>query len=66
MKLGAAKKEAGRAYALVDIELPPKDSGANRQLHLRLNRAKLRQPRRREGRYLLRTNLTHESPATLW
>ena len=31
-----------------------------------LNRAKLRQVRRREGRYLLRTNLTDRDPATLW
>jgi len=31
-----------------------------------LNRAKLRQVRRREGRYLLRTNLTDRAPAALW
>ena len=32
----------------------------------RLNRAKLRQVRRREGRYLLRTNLTETDPVKLW
>src|SRR5881409_2339959 len=32
----------------------------------RLDRAKLRQVRRREGRYLLRTNLTESDPAKLW
>jgi hypothetical protein len=31
-----------------------------------LNRTKLRQIRRREGRYLLRTNLTDGDPTTLW
>src|SRR5712692_7098104 len=32
----------------------------------RLDRKKLRQARRREGRYLLRTNLVEEDPAKLW
>ena len=32
----------------------------------RLDREKLRQVRRREGRYLLRTNLTEADPAKLW
>src|SRR4029077_2402052 len=31
-----------------------------------LNRRKLRTTRRREGRYLLRTNLTDNDPAQLW
>lgn len=67
MKLGAAKKEAGRAYALVDITLPPK--GQRAQTHsiaFTLNRPKLRVVRRREGHYLLRTNLTEHDPAMLW
>jgi len=67
MKLGAARKEAGGVYAAVAIELPPKDQP--RQAHsfrFTLNRAKLRQVRRREGHYLLRSNLSEESPAKLW
>ena len=32
----------------------------------RLDRNKLRRARRREGRYLLRTNLAEEDPAKLW
>ncbi len=67
LKLGAAKKEAGNAYALLDIVLPPKDQ--SRTVHsvsFALNRPKLRQVRRREGRYLLRSNLRGESPAKLW
>ena len=67
MKLGAAKKEAGRAYALVDIELPPKGQRAQTQSFVfTLNRQKLRVVRRREGHYLLRTNLTEHAPALLW
>jgi hypothetical protein len=31
-----------------------------------LNRKKLRQVRRREGRYLLRSNLTSDDPVQLW
>ena len=67
MKLGAARKEAGGIYAAVQIELPPKHQP--RQAHsfrFTLNRSKLRQVRRREGHYLLRSNLSAESPAKLW
>lgn len=67
MKLGAAKKEAGRAYNLVEIKLPKSDPAeplARWQFGLRKDR--LRMVRRREGRYLLRSNLTAEDPAQLW
>lgn len=67
LKLGAARKEAGRTYALIDVELPPKEQPAQTDsFRFRLNRAKLRQVRRREGHYLLRSNLERESPAKLW
>ena len=62
MKLGAARQQAPTAWRLIAIELAP-DRAA---LSYRLNRAKLRQARRREGRYLLRTNLTDADPARLW
>ena len=63
MKLGAAKQEAGRAAALIRLALP-KDGATS--LAFSLDRAKLRQVRRREGRYLLRTNLGAHDPAQLW
>jgi hypothetical protein len=67
LQLGGAKKEAGRAYNLIEIELPAKEQAAKTEsFQFRLNRAKLRQVRRREGHYLLRSNLAHESPAKLW
>jgi len=67
LKLGAAKKEAGRAYSLVDIHLPDPEQPVNAQTFtFAINRKKLRQVRRREGRYLLRSNLRGEDPAKLW
>jgi hypothetical protein len=67
LKLGAAKKEAGRAYALVDIHVPEKDQAVTPEsFTFSLNRAKLRLIRRREGHYLLRSNLSGEDPAQLW
>jgi len=62
MKLGAARARVGGAWRLVDIKVAPK--GAT--FTFTLNRDKLRQARRREGRYLLRSNLCDEDPARLW
>jgi transposase len=67
LKLGAAKKEAGRAYGLVDIELPEVAQPVTPDsFRFTLRKDKLRQTRRREGCYLLRSNLTATDPATLW
>jgi hypothetical protein len=70
LKLGAAKRDAGRAWGLVQVELPsppPKGERARRvAFTFTLNTAKLRRVRRREGRYLLRSNLTETDPARLW
>ena len=67
LKLGAAKQAAGRAWALVDICVPaPGEAVTPQTFTVRLRRDRLRQARRREGRYLLRSNLTDEDPATLW
>ncbi len=67
LKLGAAKKEAGRAYTLVAIRLPDPDQPVTPQTFtFVLRKDKLREVRRREGSYLLRSNLTGEDPAALW
>ena len=67
LKLGAAKQAAGRAWALVDVGVPaPGEAVTPQTFTVRLRRDRLRQARRREGRYLLRSNLTDEDPATLW
>jgi len=61
-KLGAARDRAGRGAAgLVSVTVT-----AGGQLTFRLDRAKLRTVRGREGRYLLRTNLSAADPELLW
>jgi hypothetical protein len=62
MKLGAAQSKAPTAWRLVSLEMAV--HGAS--FGYWLNRKKLREVRRREGRYLLRTNLTEPDPAKLW
>jgi len=67
LKIGAAKKAAGRAYGLVTLKLPAKDEPVTPQTFtFSLNKKRLRQVRRREGRYLLRSNLSADNPAQLW
>jgi Transposase DDE domain len=61
MKLGSAQSKVPAAWRLVDVRV--NEHGA---LTYRLNRKKLRQVRRREGRYWLRTNLTETDPVKLW
>ena len=62
MKLGSAQTTAPAAWRPIDCAVNKEDS----TLTYQLNRDKLRKVRRREGRYLLRTNLTETDPAKLW
>jgi transposase len=62
MKLGAARSQYRAAWRLFDIET----NQTTASFSYRLRRDKLRRVRRREGRYLLRTNLTDTDPAQLW
>jgi transposase len=67
LKLGAAKKDAGRAYGLLRIRVPSKDEEISTETFtFPIDRKKLRETRRREGHYLLRSNLIDEDPAKLW
>jgi len=67
MRLGQARKLAGRAWSLVEITLPEADQDVTPETFtFRLNRQKLRQRRRREGRYLLRSNVQNDSPESIW
>jgi len=61
-KLGAAQHQAPSAWRLVHLEVDP----AVAAFTYRLDQDKLRIVRRREGRYLLRSNLTQSDPAKLW
>jgi Transposase DDE domain len=61
-KIGAAQEKAGRGAAgLVPVEV-----AADGTLSYRLDREKLRVVRGREGRYLLRTNLSADDPELIW
>ena len=72
MKLGAAKAEAGRVWSLVKLSLPkaPRTKKAREQrvagFEFVLRKDKLREVFKREGRYLLRTNLKETDPAKVW
>ena len=54
--------KARAAWRLIDIDIAPSGTAFS----FTLNREKLRQVRRLEGRYLLRTNLADRDPADLW
>jgi transposase len=67
LRIGAAKKEAGRAFSFVKIQLPDKDQPVTRSTFtFHTDKAKLRAAQQRDGHYLLRSNLTGEDPAVLW
>jgi len=61
-KLGGARDRAGRAVA--GLVATTVDTAG--KLTFTLDRKKLRTVRRREGRYLLRTNLSADNPELLW
>ncbi len=62
IKLGQAKAKWPGGWRMVEVEIDPKQAA----FQYALDRKKLRQARRREGRYLLRSNLTEGDPAALW
>jgi len=67
LRLGEARKLAGRAWYLVKIHLPQTNALVSpKTFTFQLNRDKLRRCRRREGRYLLRSNLTSREPSQVW
>lgn len=62
LKLGAARQQSPSAWRFVEVHLPTE----NNPFRFSLHKTKLRQARRREGRYLLRTNLVGRDPAEMW
>jgi len=66
LKLGECRARYRVAWRLLDLELPIPAARKPVRFSFRLNRDKLRVARRREGHYLLRTNLTGRNPAALW
>ena len=67
LRIGAAKKEAGRAFGFVKIQLPATDQAVTHDsFRFQLDKARLKEAERRDGYYLMRSNLTAEDPAVLW
>jgi transposase len=75
MKLGAARQQAPSAWRLVEVQLPAAQKKKKpmgeppppaQEFGFRLRNDKLRVVRRREGRYLLRSNMPERPPEQLW
>lgn len=67
LRIGAAKKEAGRSFGFVKLELPAAGQTVTRaSFHFRVDKDKLQQAELRDGHYLLRSNLSAEDPEVLW
>jgi transposase len=67
LRIGAARKEAGRAFGFVRILLPKEGEAVTRQTFtFQLDKDKLQKAELRDGHYLLRSNLTGEEAAVLW
>ena len=67
LRIGAAKKEAGRAFGFVKIQIPKAGQAVTREtFSFEVDKAKLKAAQQRDGHYLLRSNLTGEDPAVLW
>jgi hypothetical protein len=66
-KLGALKHDAGRAANLVEIVVPRAGELVTPEtFRWKLRWAKFKALARRDGHYILRTNLRGEDPAVLW
>jgi Transposase DDE domain len=61
LKLGAAKQAFPSAWRLIKMEVSKEGT-----FSFSLRKEKLREVWRREGRYLLRTNLSQQDPTLLW
>jgi hypothetical protein len=67
LRIGAAKKEAGRAFGFVPMRLPQEGEEVTRQTFtFRLEKEKLQKAELGDGHYLLRSNLLGENPSVLW
>jgi hypothetical protein len=66
LKLGQAKADAGMAWKLVHLTVAEVAAPGERLLTYQLDKGRLRLVRRREGRYLLRSNVRERDPARVW
>jgi transposase len=67
LRIGAARKDAGRAAKFVTLKIPPEGVRVTRQIFtFSLDKEQLKQAELRDGHYLLRSNMVAEEPAVLW
>ena len=67
LRIGAAKKQAGRAFGFVKLQIPKPGEVVTRQtFSFQVDKAKLKAAEQRDGHYLLRSNLTGADPAVWW
>lgn len=67
LRIGAAKKEAGRAFGFVHLHLPQEGVAITRQTFtFQLDKGKLQKAELRDGHYLLRSNLVGGDATVLW
>ena len=67
LRIGAARRDAGRAAKFVTIKLPAEGVQVTPlSFSFHLERQQLKQAELRDGHYLLRSNMTAEDPAVLW
>ena len=67
LRIGAANKQAGRAFGFLTLRLPQEKEEVSRQtFSFRVDKEKLRKAELRDGHYLLRSNLVSENPSVLW
>ncbi len=67
LRIGAAKKDADRAFGFVPLRLPKEGEEVTRPtFSFHLDREKLQKAELRDGHYLLRSNLLGEKPEVLW
>ncbi len=67
LRIGAAKKDACRAFGFVPLRLPREGEEVTRQtFSFHLDKEKLQKAELRDGHYLLRSNLLGEKPEVLW
>jgi transposase len=67
LRLGAAKKETGKAASFVVLTVPREGAPVTREsFTFRVDKEKLKKAEFRDGHYLLRSNLVGEDPAVLW
>jgi hypothetical protein len=67
LRVGAAKKDAGRAFGFIELHVPQEGEEVTREtFRFQVNKDKLKKAELRDGYYLLRSNLVAEDPAVLW